>query len=206
MPRPVASPIGEDLSISVRSIIRTNERRFRGELRAMMDPRMRADANIIRLLYLKSKKAMKKYILPVLIAAGAFVGSAAQADEIQFTTLPQPVQTTVVRETHITGPANVVRVVHESNGVYAVTVHREEGDKVVYVTESGAIAPEPAATTTTTTTEQTVQPAAEEQQTVVTYDQIKKDQPRYELIEKKGRKEIYLDHQTGKKVKVERDK
>ena len=149
---------------------------------------------------------MNKYILPVLIAAGTFVGTAAQADEIQFTTLPQPVQTTVVRETHITGAANVVRVIHESNGVYAVTVHRDTGDQVVYVTDSGAIAQAPAAAaTTTTTTEQTVQPAAEAPQTVVTYDQIQKDQPRYELIEKKGKKEVYLDHQTGQKVTVKRD-
>ena len=145
---------------------------------------------------------MNKYILPVLIAAGTFVGTAVQADEIQFTTLPQPVQTTVVRETHITGPANVVRVIHASNGVYAVTVHRDTGDQVVYVTDAGQIVQAPAATTTTTT-EQTVQPAAP--QTVVTYDQIQKDQPRYELIEKKGKKEIYLDHQTGQKVTVKRE-
>jgi hypothetical protein len=29
--------------------------------------------------------------------------------------------------------------------------------------------------------------------------------PRYELIEKKGNKEVYLDHQTGQKVKVKRE-
>jgi hypothetical protein len=148
---------------------------------------------------------MNKYILAVLIAAGTFVGTAAQADDIQFTTLPQPVQTTVVRETHISGPSNVVRVIHDSNGVYAVTVHGDAGEQVVYVTESGAIAQAPAATTTTTTTEQTVRPAAEAPQTVVTYDQVQKDQPRYELIEKKGKKEIYLDHQTGQKVTVKRE-
>ena len=168
-----------------------------------MGPRMGADAKLFRVLYLKKKEPMNKYILPVLIAAGTFVGTAARADEIQFTPLPQPVQTTVVRETHIVGPANVVRVIHEPSGVYAVTVHGDAGDHVVYVTESGAIAQAPAATTTTT--EQTVRPAAEAPQTVVTYDQIQKDQPRYELIEKKGKKEIYLDHQTGQKVKVERD-
>jgi hypothetical protein len=152
------------------------------------------------------EKAMNKYILPVLIAAGTFLGRAAQADEIQFTTLPQPVQTTVVRETHIAGPANVVRIIQDSNGVYAVTVHGDTGDRVVYVTGAGAIVQAPAAAmTTTTTTEQTVQPATEAPQTVVTYDQIQKDQPRYELIEKKGKKEIYIDHQTGQKVTVKRD-
>lgn len=170
-----------------------------------MDPRMGADAKLLRLLYLKRKKAMTKYLLPVLIAAGTFVGTAAQADEIQFTTLPQPVQTTVVRETHIAGPANVVRVIQESNGVYAVTVHGNAGDQVVYVTESGGIVKAPAETTTTTTTEQTVRPGVEAPQTVVTYDQIQKDQPRYELVEKKGKKEVYIDHQTGQKVTVKRE-
>jgi hypothetical protein len=145
---------------------------------------------------------MKRYTLPLLIAAGSLIGSVVSADEIQFTTLPQPVQTTVVRETHITGPTNVVRVIHESNGIYAVTVHGNAGDRVVYVTDAGEIVQAPA--TTTTTTEQTVRPATESEQTVVTYDQIQKDQPRYELVEKKGNKEVYIDHQTGQKVTVKR--
>jgi hypothetical protein len=51
--------------------------------------------------------------------------------------------------------------------------------------------------TTTTTTE----PA---EQQVVTYEHVQQDLPRYQLIEKKGDKEIYLDRQTGQKVKVER--
>ena len=48
------------------------------------------------------------------------------------------------------------------------------------------------------------QPAVSEQ-TVVTYDQVQKDLPRYELLEKKGKKEIYIDHQTGQKVTVKRE-
>jgi hypothetical protein len=56
-----------------------------------------------------------------------------------------------------------------------------------------------------TTTVQTAQPAVTTQQTVLTYDQIQKDQPRYELVEKKGKKEIYIDHQTGQKVTVKRE-
>jgi hypothetical protein len=41
---------------------------------------------------------------------------------------------------------------------------------------------------------------------VITYEQVQQDQPRYQLIEKKGDKEIYMDRQTGKKVKVKREK
>jgi len=42
------------------------------------------------------------------------------------------------------------------------------------------------------------------EQTVTTYDEVQKSQSRYELLEKKGNKEIYLDHQTGQKVTVKR--
>ncbi|MBV8140982.1 MAG: hypothetical protein JO279_01585 [Verrucomicrobia bacterium] len=150
---------------------------------------------------------MKKGIIPLLIAAGAFAGSSARADEIQFITLPQPVQTTVIRETHITGPANVTRVVHDSNGVYAVTVRSDTGDKVVYVNDSGAIVQAPDTTTVQTTrttqTTQPVQPTTTEE-TVVTTDQVQANQGRYELIKKEHDKEVYLDHQTGQKVTVKR--
>jgi cell division septation protein DedD len=170
----------------------------------------------------KARKLMKKSILPVVIAAGAFLGASAQADEILFTTLPQPVQTTVVRETHIPGPAGVVQVIQEANGIYAVTVQSDAGRRVVYVNDSGAIVQAPNTTTvqtaqpaqattdsqqttTTTTTVQPAQPATDSQQTVVTYDEVQKNHPRYELLEKKGKKEVYLDHQTGQKVTVKRE-
>jgi hypothetical protein len=145
-----------------------------------------------------------KTILPILVAASAFLGTAVQADEIQFTTLPQPVQTTVIRETHIPGPTAVTRVVQDPNGIYAVTVHGETGERVVYVNSSGAIVQAPGSTTTTTTTVQQQQPATQEQ-TVVTYDEVQKAPSRYELLEKKGKKEVYLDHQTGQKVTVKRE-
>ena len=161
---------------------------------------------------------MKKLIISTFIAAGIVIGTAAIADEIQFTTLPEPVQTTVIRETHIQGPTGVVRVVHDSSGIYAVTVRGDAGERVVYLNDSGAIVQAPATTTTvqapgrtvqtvqTTETTQTAQPTTDSPQTVVTYDQVQKDLPRYELLEKKGRKEIYIDHQTGQKVTVKREK
>jgi adenine specific DNA methylase Mod len=39
---------------------------------------------------------------------------------------------------------------------------------------------------------------------VVTYDQVQKDTSRYQLLTKKGNKEVYRDNQTGQKVTVER--
>jgi hypothetical protein len=130
--------------------------------------------------------------------ASVFLVALAKADEIQFTTLPQPVQTTVIRQTRIVSPSRVVRVVQD-NGIYGVTVMTDTGQQVVYVNPAGEIVQTPTVsreTTTTTTTEVPDQ--------VVTTQEIQAAGNRYELIEKKGNKEIYIDHQTGRKVKVER--
>jgi hypothetical protein len=140
---------------------------------------------------------MKK--CPALLALTLSLGAFARADDIQFTTLPQVVQTTVVRETHIPDATLVTRVVRENGGIYAVTVRQNDATRVVYVNEAGAIVDSPTSTVTTTTT---TEPA---EQQVITYEQVQQNLPRYELIEKKGNKEVYLDHQTGKKVKVKRE-
>jgi hypothetical protein len=144
---------------------------------------------------------MKK-ITTLALAIGATISLApiARCDEIEFTTLPQTVQTTVIRETHIANPSYVTRVIRSENGIYAVTVREKSGEQVVYVNPEGAIVEAPASTTTTTTVRQPMEEG------VVTYEQIQQDQPRYQLLEKKGRKEVYIDRQTGKKVKVEREK
>lgn len=138
---------------------------------------------------------MKLYtgILALALSLAAF----ARADDIQFTTLPQPIQTTVIRETHISDPSMVTRVIRDEGGVYAVTVRANDATRVVYVNDSGAIVQAPSTTTTTTTTERA--------EPVVTYQQVQQDQPRYQLIEKKGNKEVYMDRQTGQKVEVKRE-
>jgi hypothetical protein len=137
---------------------------------------------------------MKKYaaLLAMVLSLAAF----ARADEIQFTTLPQVVQSTVIRETHIPGPTAVTHVVRQNGGVYAVTVRQTDATRVLYVNDAGVIVTAP--TTVTTTTEPV-------EQQVTTYEQVQEDLPRYQLIEKKGNKEVYLDRQTGQKVKVERE-
>jgi len=138
---------------------------------------------------------MKLYtgILALALSLAAF----ARADEIQFTTLPQPIQTSVIRETHISDPSMVTRVFRDEGGVYAVTVRANDATRVVYVNGSGTIVQAPSSITTTTTTERA--------EPVVTYQQIQQELPRYELIEKKGNKEVYMDRQTGQKVKVKRE-
>lgn len=93
---------------------------------------------------------MKLYsgILAITLSLAAF----ARADEIQFSTLPQPVQTSVIRETHIAGPSMVTRVVRDQGGVYAVTVRQNDATRMVYVNDAGMIVQAPSTTTTTTTT------------------------------------------------------
>jgi len=137
--------------------------------------------------------------LPILAAATGLLAGTVLADEIEFTTLPQPVQTTVIRETHIQGPSAVERVVQDPQGVYAVTVRGDTGEHIVYVNSSGAIVQEPATSRTTT-----VRGATGSEETVITQEDIQTNQSRYELLEKKGDKEVYLDHQTGQKVIVKR--
>ncbi len=157
---------------------------------------------------------MKKSAL--LLAAAFGVLTYANADEIiQYSTLPQAIQTTVVRETRITNPSSVTRVMRSTDGVYAVTVNGDAGSRVIYQNEAGTMVSAPAQRTTTTTTTTNVAPAQPVQGTVVTtepaegavvtYHQVQTDSGRYQLLEKKGNKEVYLDRQTGQKVKVKRE-
>ena len=149
---------------------------------------------------------MKKITyLALAFGAGICINSAALADEIQFTTLPQEVQTTVVRETHMANPTYVTRVVRDESGVYAVTVRGNGGDQIVYVNSEGAIV-QPSSARTITTVQPPVATTEPPEGTVVTYDQVEQDLPRYQLLEKKGRKEVYLDRKTGQKVTVKREK
>ena len=147
---------------------------------------------------------MRKFTnLAIAIGAGICFGTIAQADDLVFTALPQTVQTTVIRQTRIPDGSGVTRIVRDSSGIYVVTVRGATGEQVVYVNEAGLIVAAPVTTTTVQKVEP-VQPAVESSQTVVTYDEVQKDTSRYELLTKKGDKEVYRDKQTGQKVTVKR--
>ncbi len=148
-----------------------------------------------------------KNLTRFIAIAGASVSlvALAKADDIQFTTLPQVVQSSVIKQTRITSPTRVVRVIQD-NGVYGVTVMTETGQQVVYVNPTGEIVEAPTVvheTAPTVTHETTTTTTTEAPDQVVTTQEIQAAGSRYELIEKKGNKAIYLDHQTGRKVKVE---
>jgi hypothetical protein len=149
---------------------------------------------------------MRKFTnLAIAIGAGLCFGATAQADDLEFTTLPQTVQTTVIRETRIPDASSVTQIVRDSGGIYAVTVRGTAGEQVVYVNAAGLIVQAPVTTTTVQKSVETVQPATESSQTVVTYDQVQQDVSRYQLLEKKGKKEVYRDNKTGQKVTVKRE-
>ena len=118
-----------------------------------------------------------------LVVAGALGLSgmvAALADDIQFVTLPETVRTAVIRETRIPDVSRVTRVVRQQAVGFTQPVNRQ------VVTE--------------TVTEDAEYP------TVDTFVRSL-DTARFQLIEKKENKEVYLDRRTGKKwkVKVESD-
>ena len=132
----------------------------------------------------------------VLLTLGCLT-AVAKADDIQFMTLPQPARTTVIRETHIVGPTDVVRVVRQDNGLYAVTVRKDPGQEIVYVNGAGQIVQPVAASSTVIETTQAP--------TLDTFVH-NLDSSRYQLIEKKEEKEVYLDKLTGTKwvLKIEK--
>jgi hypothetical protein len=149
---------------------------------------------------------MRKFTnLAIAIGAGLCFGATAQADDLRFTTLPQTVQTTVIRETRIPDASSVTGIVRDRSGIYVVTVRGTTGEQVVYVNEAGLIVPAPVTTTTVQKSVETVLPAVESSQTVVTYDHVQQDVSRYQLLEKKGTKEVYRDNRTGQKVTVKRE-
>jgi hypothetical protein len=139
---------------------------------------------------------------------GVSLVALAKADEVlQFNTLPPVVQSSVIKETRIT-PTRVVRVIQD-NGAYAVTYMGDTGQQVIYVSPTGTILQSPTNTvreTTTTTTTERPNTVVESTgpQAVVTTQEIQQAPSRYELIKKEHDKEVYIDHQTGRKVTVER--
>jgi hypothetical protein len=148
---------------------------------------------------------MKTNILIIAAGIGLGVTTVALGDEIQFTTLPQAVRTTVIRETNIPNYSQVTRVYQDPNGVYEVTVRRNTNNEILYVEPTGSIVSEK-----TVALNAPVVPAGQivtktvtiENPTVDTFVRSL-DQARFKLIQKKGDKEVYLDTQTGQRWRVE---
>src|ERR1700676_979548 len=148
---------------------------------------------------------------PQFIAFAAVLGLGtlvqANADEVQFVTLPQVVRTTVVREGNIPDETRVTRVLRDENGVYEVTVRRDTANEVLFVDPAGRLVRQQ--TVAVAAPVQTTRPIVKETGTeepptpgVNTFVRSL-DNARYQLIEKKGDKEVYRDRETGIKWVVE---
>ncbi len=138
-----------------------------------------------------------KYIIAAC-ALGLCLCAATEAKEvkkeIQFTTLPQVVRTTVFHHYNIVSPEKVVRVVEEPDNIYEITVLTDSGDQIVYVNADGTIVERPS-----TVIEQGGQGSSE---VTITMDEIRSGGERYEFVQDQGPDAIYIDHQTNKRVIV----
>jgi hypothetical protein len=140
--------------------------------------------------------------LTIAIGVGLCFGATAQADDLRFTSLPSNVQTTVIHATRIPNASRVTRILRDSGAIYVVTVRDAKGEQVIYVNEAGLIVQAPVSTATVQKSAGTALPAFESSQTVVTYDQVQQNASRYQLLERKGTKEMYRDSRTGQKMTV----
>ncbi|MBV8816341.1 MAG: hypothetical protein JO271_17760 [Verrucomicrobia bacterium] len=149
----------------------------------------------------------KLLILAAIVGLGATV--TAFGDEVQFVTLPQVVRTAVVRVTNIPDYSRVTRVVQDQNGVYEVTVRRDSDNDILFVNPEGQVVRQQvvALNAPVTAADQSVtQTVTVEQPTVETFVRAL-DSGRYQLVEKKRNKEVYVDRQTGEHwtVRVEKE-
>jgi hypothetical protein len=152
---------------------------------------------------------MKCKLLAIVAVAGLGVLVQANADEVQFVTLPDVVRTAVVREGNIPDYSRVVRVLRDENGIYEVTVRRDTDSEVLFVDPAGRLVRQQTVTVSApvhTTQPVITQTVTESSPSVDTFVRAL-DDSRYQLVEKKGNKEIYRDKETGIRwvVKVERE-
>jgi hypothetical protein len=124
-----------------------------------------------------------------------FLCATTNAKEVQFTTLPQVVRTTVFHHYHITAPDKVVRVVEEPDNIYEVTVLTDGGQQIIFVNAEGTIVERPSGVVET-------QGGSESGEVTVTMDEIQSAGERYEFVQDQGPDAIFIDHQTNKRVIV----
>ena len=149
---------------------------------------------------------MKAKILIIATVVGLGITTVALGDEIQFVTLPQAVRTAVVRETNIPDYSRVTRVYQDQNGLYEVTVRGNTDNEVLYLEPTGSVVREQTVALTAPvvpTRGVVTRTVTIEQPTVDTFVRDLDQPDRFQLIEKKGIKEVYLDKQTGQRWRVE---
>jgi hypothetical protein len=172
------------------------------QVRAAIDARLIAGEFSVRLFHparreeTNARIEMKrtKYVIAAA-ALGLFVCATTKAKEIQFTTLPEVVRTTVFHHYHFTAPEKVVRVVEAPDNIYEITVLTNEGQQIVFVNAEGTIVERPSGVVETTG-------ESDSSEVTVTLDEIQNAGERYEFVQDQGPDAIFIDHQTNKRVFV----
>jgi hypothetical protein len=138
-----------------------------------------------------------KYIIPVAVL-GLFLCATTKAKEkeVQFTSVPEVVRTTVFHKYHITSPEKVVRVVEEPDNIYELTIVTDSGQQIVYVNADGTIVERSGGVAETT------RDASESVEVTVTLDEVQSGGERYEFVQDQGPDAIFIDHQSNKRVIV----
>lgn len=139
-----------------------------------------------------------KYLF-VAAGLGLSLCATTKAKEVQFTTLPEVVRTTVIHRYNVVSPEKVIRVVELPDSIYELTVVTDNGNQIVYVKADGTIVERPGeAVETREGTES--REGSESGEVTVTLDQVRSAGERYEFVEDQGPDAIYIDHQTNKRV------
>ena len=141
----------------------------------------------------------KAQYLFVVAGLGLSLCAITKAREIQFTTLPEVVRTTVIHKYNVVSPEKVIRVVELPDSIYEVTVVTDSGNQVVYVKTDGAIVERP-----TGVVEERERPesrdGSESGEINITLDQVRSAGDRYEFVRDEGPDAIYIDRTTKKRV------
>jgi hypothetical protein len=137
----------------------------------------------------------------LFVVAGLSLSLCAitKAREIQFTTLPEVVRTTVIHKYNIVSPEKVVRVVEEPDNIYELTIVTDTGNQIVYVNADGTIVERPGGVVESREGTESRE-GSESGEVTITLDQVRSAGERYEFVQDQGPDAIYIDHQTNKRV------
>ena len=133
-----------------------------------------------------------KYLF-VVAGLGLSLCAVTKAREIQFTTLPEVVRTTVIHKYSIASPDKVVRVVELPDNIYEISVVTDNGNQIVFVKLDGTIVERP-----TGVVEE--REGSESGEVNITLDQVRSAGDRYVFVQDEGPDAIYIDRTTNKRV------
>src|ERR1700722_13407693 len=122
-----------------------------------------------------------KYLF-VVAGLGLSLCAITKAREIQFTTLPEVVRTTVIQKYKIVSPEKVVRVVEEPDNIYELTIVTGTGNQIVYGNADGTVVERPGGVVESREGTE----GSESGEVTITLDQVRSAGERYEFVQDQG--------------------